>query len=315
MSISLKQCLDAFIEDCRSRGYSEGTLGGYRKDIGVFINWAWEQDCLSANDITRQLLEAYQQYLVGYRTRYGTILKPSTQKTYLMRLQSLLCWLARQGVLAYNPAERLVLPDTGIKLPQVLSVDEMVYLIASVDIQIPFGVRDRAIIETLYSTGMRGMEAANLTLDNLELETGWVMIRQGKWKKDRRLPIGDSAIDWLEQYIRYERPKAKRAAEYDNVFLTAQSRPFKSKGISALVHRYLAKARLREQGGSHLIRHSMATHMLENGADIRYIQQMLGHSDLSSTQIYTQVQDPALKDVHDKTHPAKGLDVEDEKEE
>ncbi len=305
MALSLKQCLDAFIEDCRSRDYSPGTLAGYRKDINIFINWAWQQHCLTPNDITARLLEDYQQHLITYRTRYNTPLKPATRKTYLMRLQALLHWLSKQGVMMYSPIESIVLPESGITIPKTLSMTEMDRLISAIDIHKPYGVRDRAILETLYSTGMRAIEAASLTPDNIDFDTGWVMIRQGKFKKDRRIPIGDTAMNWLNQYLKDERPKSKRAAEYTQVFLSAQSHPFTAKGISALVGRYLKQSGLRKQGGSHLIRHSMASHMLQNGADIRYIQQMLGHSSLSSTQIYTQVQDRDLKTEHRAKHPAK----------
>lgn len=301
MTLSLTQCLDAFVEDCRSRDYSAGTLHGYRKDIQIFIHWAWRQGCLHPQQVTREILDTYQHFLLNYVTRWGSPLKPLTRKTYLLRLQALLRWLNRQGILEYNLGDALSLPKKRQTLPKVLSIAEMERLLASIDVQVPYGVRDRAILETLYSTGIRAIEAANLTPDNLDFDSGWVMIRQGKWKKDRRIPIGDVALDWLAQYLRDERPKAKRAAEYSQVFLTVQSQPFTAKGISALVSRYLRQTGLRAQGGSHLIRHSMATHMLQNGADCRYIQQMLGHSDLSSTQIYVQVLDRELAAAHRDT--------------
>ena len=305
MTLSLKQCLDAFIEDCRSCDYNLGTLAGYRKDINIFIKWAWHQNCLTPSDVTPDLLEAYQQYLMNYRTRYNTPLKASTRKTYLMRLKALLNWLSKQGIIEYSPSESIILPKMVVTLPKVLSVAEMERLLASVDVHSPYGVRDKAILETLYSTGIRSIEAANLTPDNIDFDSGWVMIRQGKFKKDRRIPIGDTAMNWLTQYLNYERPKSKRSKQYTQVFLSVQSHPFTAKGVSALVSRYLKQSGLRKQGGSHLIRHTMASHMLQNGADIRYIQQMLGHSSLSSTQIYTQVQDRDLKTEHRAKHPAK----------
>ncbi len=301
----LKQCLEAFIEDCRSRDYSEGTLAGYRKDISVFIRWAWQQNVVTADQLTRDHLTAYQLYLPQHHTRSGKPLKPLTQKTYVLRLYAMLRWLTRQGTISFNPADQTPLPSVEKPLPDVLSEGEVQQLIAAIDVQAPFGVRDRAIIETLYANGMRGLEAARLTLEDLSLESGWVMIQQGKWKKDRRVPLTDTAVYWISEYLDYERVKAKRAKEYQEVFLTAQGIPYQSKGISFLVSRYLKQTGLRTKGGSHLLRHSIATHMLQNGADIRYIQQMLGHSSLLSTQVYTRVQDAALKDVHDKTHPAR----------
>ncbi len=303
--LSLTHCLNVFIEDCRTRDFSAGTLQGYRKDIGVFIDWAWRQGCVTAQAIDGALLDAYEAYLSQYQTRFGTVLKPLTRQTYLLRLYALLRWLTRQGVITVNPAENRPLPRGNAGVPNILSVDEMARLMAAVDVHAPYGVRDRAILETLYSTGMRGQELARLIIDDLNQETGWVMIREGKGKKDRRIPIGESAVEWIQAYLTEERPKAKWARQYAEIFLSNQSRPFRSKGISALVARYIQHAGLREKGGSHLVRHSMAAHMLENGADIRYIQQMLGHADLKSTQIYTQVSHPALKAVHSQTHPAK----------
>lgn len=311
MTLSLSQCLDAFMADCRSREYSEGTLLGYRKDINLFIKWAWQQNSLTPDEVTADLLDDYQQHLMTYRTRYATALKLSTRKTYLMRLHALLNWLSKQGIILYNPIESIQLPTNGVTLPNVLSVYEINKLISTVDVHKPYGVRDRAIIETIYSTGMRAIEIANLSLVDLDFDAGWVMIRQGKWKKDRRIPIGDTAVSWLHDYLRDERPKSKRSKDYSQIFLTAQSHPFKAKGISALVGRYLKQSGLRKQGGSHLIRHTMATHMLQNGADIRYIQQMLGHSSLSSTQIYTQVQDRDLKKEHRAKHPATFYRIDD----
>ena len=303
--VSLNHCLESFCEDCQSRDYSLGTVAGYRKDITVFIRWAWQQDLLTIDQIGSDQLTAYQLYLPNHPTKSGKPLKPLTRKTYVLRLYAMLRWLTKQGVIPFNPADHVPLPGVETPLPDVLSEWEVQHLIAAIDVHTPFGVRDRAIIETLYANGMRGMEAAKLTSDDLSLESGWVMIRQGKWKKDRRVPLTDAAVCWLDEYLRYERPKSKRAHDYHEVFLTAQGVPYQPKGISYLVSRYLKQTGLRARGGSHILRHSIATHMLQNGADIRYIQQMLGHSDLSSTQIYTRVQDPALKAVHQQTHPAK----------
>lgn len=303
--LSLVACLEAFCEDCQSRDYSLGTIAGYRKDITVFIRWAWQQGRLTIDQIDSDQLTAYLLYLSVHPTKSGKPLKPLTQKTYVLRLYAMLNWLTRQGIIAFNPADRVPVPNVEKPLPDVLSEWEVQHLIAAVDVHAPYGVRDRAILETLYANGMRGMEAAKLTTDDLSLDDGWVMIRQGRWKKDRRVPLTDAAVQWLGDYLNYDRPKVKTAKDYREVFLTAQGVPYQSKGISMLVSRYLKQTGLRAQGGSHILRHSVATHMLQNGADIRYIQQMLGHSSLSSTQIYTRVQDPALKRVHDEMHPAK----------
>ena len=300
---SLRQCLEAYLEDRRTRHYSENTLAKYREHVGRFIHWAWQQGVLNPADLSGAVLHAYQRYLLDYRhpTR-GTALSPLTRHGLLVRVQTFLHWLARQGLI---PPLTMTLPKAERPLPRVLSVSEMERLLHTVDVQVPFGVRDRAMLETLYATGVRGGELARLCQEDLELDSGWLMVRQGKGQKDRRVPLGERAVDWLTQHLRDERPRSRGAKQHEEVFLTHLGVPYGAKGVSGLVNRTLKKAGLGERGGSHLIRHSMATHMLQNGADIRFSQVMLGHNDLASTQIYTRVLDPALKAVHTAAHPAR----------
>ena len=168
----------------------------------------------------------------------------------------------------------------------------------------PLGLRDRAILETLYSTGMRRLELINLKLYDLDTERGTILIRQGKGKKDRVIPIGDRALAWTQKYLEKSRPKLVAEPDDGTVFLTAQGEPFSRDHLSDAVRTHILAAQLGKTGACHLFRHTMATLMLEGGADIRFIQQMLGHADLSTTQIYTQVSIRLLKQIHSATHPA-----------
>ena len=180
-------------------------------------------------------------------------------------------------------------------------------MIAQPDTGAPEGLRDRAILETFYATGMRRMEVANLKLYDLDAERGTVMIRQGKGKKDRHIPIGERALAWIGKYIREARPGLLAASEDGTVFLTDAGLPFHRKQLTSLVRSYLRKSKIGKMGGCHLFRHTVATLMLENGADIRVIQELLGHAKLSTTELYTRVSINLLKQVYAATHPAASL--------
>jgi integrase/recombinase XerD len=167
----------------------------------------------------------------------------------------------------------------------------------------PLGIRDRAILETLYSTGMRRMELVNLALYDLDLDRGTLMVRQGKGKKDRMVPIGERAAVWIEKYRSDVRHQLVVEPDDGTLFLTAEGARFSLNGMTSLARNYVLAADTGKRGACHLFRHTMATQMLENGADIRFIQQMLGHAKLETTQIYTQVSIRKLQEIHRATHP------------
>ncbi len=177
--------------------------------------------------------------------------------------------------------------------------------IAPRQITTAIGVRDRAMLETLYSTGMRRMEIIGLQQRGVDYERGTLMIRQGKGHKDRMVPIGDRALAWLARYRDEVRPELAIAGDDDTLFLTVTGQSFSDNRMTQLVRNYVRAAGLGEIGSCHLFRHAMATQMLENGADVRYIQAMLGHADIKMTQVYTRVSIRALKDIHTATHPAR----------
>src|ERR1019366_2943848 len=177
------------------------------------------------------------------------------------------------------------------------------------EIEEPIGLRDRAILEVLYSTGLRRMEIIALKLYDLSLDRGLLLVRLGKGQKDRYVPIGERAIAWLQKYIREARPQLAIEPDDMTVFLTAQGEPFSRDHLSFTVKERIDAAKLGKTGSCHLFRHTMATLMHEGGADIRFIQQMLGHEDLKTTQIYTQVAIRTLQQIHAATHPAEMHDA------
>jgi integrase/recombinase XerD len=181
-------------------------------------------------------------------------------------------------------------------------------IIQQPDVSQAEGLRDRAILETFYSTGMRRMELAHLKVYDLDTDRGTLMIRMGKGRKDRVIPIGERALAWIDKYLRESRPQLLTSGADDGtVFLTHMGEPFDRRQLTALVRDYLIESKVGKMGGCHLFRHTMATLMLENGADIRVIQEMLGHAKLTTTELYTRVSINLLRQVYSATHPAAHL--------
>jgi integrase/recombinase XerD len=217
--------------------------------------------------------------------------------------------MTRQNYILHNPASEIDLPRLGRTLPKnILSPHEVELVMMQPNLADVTGLRDRVILEVLYSCGLRRLELVNLKLYDLQLDRGLVVVRQGKGKKDRYVPIGERATAWLQKYITEAR--AQLAIEPDDmtVFLTAQGEPFSRDHLTWTVRQHIVAAQLGKVGACHLLRHTMATHMHENGADIRHIQAILGHEDIKTTQIYTHVAIRALQQVHAATHPAAFLD-------
>ena len=203
------------------------------------------------------------------------------------------------------PASDIDLPRTEFRLPrQVLTAAEAESIINVPDIADPLGLRDRAILETFYSTGIRRMELINLSIYDIDPERGALMVRQGKGKKDRFVPIGDRAVRWVQKYLYEVRPSLALLPDDGTLFLMSRGEPFSDNRLTALVRSCVMRSGCGKPGACHLFRHTMATLMLENGADLRSIQEILGHAHLATTQIYTQVSIRHLKEVHTLTHPA-----------
>jgi integrase/recombinase XerD len=298
-----------YLEWLRSHNYSEATVGNRESYLTLFCAWCEDRGLMRPNEITKPILERYQRHLYHHRKPNGQPLSFRSQYSRLIPVRALFKWLARQNVLLYNPASELELPRLEHRLPKhVLTASEAEAVLSQPDTNDPLGVRDRAILETLYSTGMRRMEVVNLGLFDLDLERGTLMVRQGKGKKDRMVPIGERAAAWIEKYRADVRHQLVMEPDEGVLFLTAEGLRFSPNGMTALVRGYVVAAELGKRGACHLFRHTMATLMLEGGADIRFIQQMLGHVKLETTQIYTQVSIRQLKQIHTATHPGAKLE-------
>jgi len=298
----------AYLEWMEVHSYSEDSVETRAQVLHYFATWCEERGLLRSAEVTRPILQRYQRWMFYYRKKNGQPLGISTQYERLMVVTIFFRWLTRNNYLLYNPASELELPRTERRLPKaILSVEEAEKVLAQPDLEDRLGVRDRAIMETLYSTGMRRKEVAALTIFSLDQDRGTVMIRLGKGKKDRLIPIGERAMLWVEKYLREVRPELAMEPDEGFLFLGGEGTPLTPGYLSDTVRSYVDAARIGKKGSCHLFRHTMATLMLEGGADTRFIQAMLGHVSLSTTQLYTQVAIRKLKEIHTATHPAAKL--------
>ncbi|MCC7311384.1 MAG: site-specific tyrosine recombinase XerC [Sulfuritalea sp.] len=302
-----------FVAHLEARHYSPHTVKNLRIDVGYFIDWSEARAIRRPIEVTRAMLEQYRQHVFHYRRKTdGQPLSFACQGRRLSAVRVFFQWLTRNHHLLYNPASELELPRPEKRLPRhILTVAEIEQVINAADSGDALGLRDRAMLETLYSTGMRRAELVGLRTDDTDLTRGTIMIRQGKGKKDRMVPVGERAARWIEKYLYDVRPDYLDGADDGALFLAKHGEAMTAKQLSYLVKKAIERAALERfqnthpNAACHLFRHACATHMLENGADIRYIQALLGHEDLSTTEVYTRVSILQLKAVHDRTHPAR----------
>lgn len=297
---------EAFLEWMGIRNYSPKTVDNRRSYLRYFVEWCQERGLHRPGEITKPILERYQRHLFHYRKRDGLPMTARSMHSRLVPIRAFFKWAARNNRVLYNPASEIDLPRLEKRLPKhILNAAEVETIMALPNLIDPLGLRDRAMLETFYSTGMRRSELAHLHVGDLDYERGTVMVRQGKGRKDRMIPIGDRALAWIRRYLDEVRPGLVREPDKGTLFLTNLFEPFTPNRLTQLVREYIDAADLGKRGSCHLLRHTCATLMLEGGADTRFIQQLLGHAELSTTQIYTQVSIQQLKQVHSATHPAK----------
>ena len=295
-----------FIQHCKIINMSKNTIHSREIYLRRFIKWCDERGLIKAQDITRPILERYQRHLFLTRKPDGSPLSVSGQLSYLNGIRAMFKWLTKQNYILYNPASDLDLPKATKRLPKhILTASDAETILNQPDTNTITGIRDRTIMEVLYSTGMRRMELVNLKTTDIDIDRGTSLNRHGKGDKDRIIPIGERAIQWIEKYLNECRPELAIGMSENILFLNTYGEEIGLTWLSRIVRNYIDKANINKTGSCHLFRHTMATLMLENGADIRYIQAMLGHAKLDTTQIYTQVSIQKLKDIHTATHPAK----------
>lgn len=277
------------------RGLSPNTLQAYRKDIEVFLDFArskeWELERLQ-----QQELSQFIQHLYGN-------LSPRSVRRKISSLRSFFAFLLMDGYLQHDPTETLESPRVWLNLPKYLTEKEVEDLLGGPDLGSPHGLRDRAMLELLYATGLRVSELIRLQTDEVNFEGGFLRTT-GKGSKERIVPLGSSAVQYLQCYIGKARAHFLRRRRPNRfLFLTQQGGPMTRQYFWILVKRYARESGMGKTLSPHVLRHSFATHLLEHGADLRAVQMMLGHADISTTQIYTHVTRERLKQVYDRHHP------------
>ena len=299
-----------YLEWLAVRNYSPRTVGNAESSLRLFVEWCGARSLVRPVELTKPILERYQRHLYHLRRPDGRPqLSFRSQHVRLSAVRGFFRWLVKQNVLSANPASELELPRLPARLPRdVLTVAEVERVMAQPDTRTAVGVRDRAIVEVLYSTGIRRSEVVALKLSDVDAERGTLMVREGKGQKDRMVPVGERALSWVSRYLRDVRPELVMPPDSGALFLTTLGEALTPDWLTQTVRRYVKEAELGKSGACHIFRHTMATLMLEGGADVRYIQEMLGHVHLDSTQVYTRVSIRKLKAIHDATHPGAKLE-------
>lgn len=278
------------------QGTSPRTLEAYTRDVARLVEYAVTRGAKAPVDIGSRLLREFVYHLkdVG--------LSPASIRRNVSAVRTYFRFLLADGLVAVDPSDRLETPKRWRTLPEVLTVDEVTRLIAAPTLDDPLAFRDRAMLELAYGAGLRVSEWITIGVKDLLLEDQMVRVF-GKGSKERLVPIGRSAIGALATYIRELRPKLEKGSGKGVLFLNARGEPLSRMGAWKILRRYVERAGIEKHVSPHTLRHSFATHLLEGGADLRAVQEMLGHADISTTQIYTHVDREYLRQVHKQFHP------------
>ena len=301
---TLASLVDQWLVRLATHAYSPRTVTARTWAMRSFLSWAEARGLFRPAQIDKLALEGFQRWLWLYRKENSQPLAVATQRSHLGAVQRFFAWLCRENLLPANPAADLDLPrKLPRSLPRSLSLAEVETILAVPDVSDPLGVRDRAILETLYGTALRRREIVNLDVGDVDRARGIVLVRRGKGGKDRLAPLGAQALAWVERYLEKCRPLLEVSAHETALFLSGYGGRLSPNYLGNWVRRTIDAAQIGKTGSCHLFRHACATHLLENGADLRMIQELLGHARLDTTQIYTAVSITQLREVHARCHP------------
>lgn len=278
-------------------GLSANTRQAYERDLRLFCKTLGFKNSDALVNVSREQITGYMTQLKEKGLAAATIARK------LAAIKAFYRFMTAEGYMDANPAEVVEAGTKGINLPRVLSEDEVVRLLNQPDITTAEGFRDRTMLEVLYATGMRVSELINLTLERVDLNMKYI-IAFGKGSKERIVPLGSVAAEFLQQYLEKVRPKLTHADRNTNiVFLAFGGHELTRQRFWQIIRAYGRKANINKALTPHILRHSFATHLLDNGADLRSVQELLGHSDISTTQIYTHLTNKRLRDIYAKAHP------------
>ncbi len=296
----MNQTSQAFLDEFIDRiwleeGLARNTLDSYRQDLTHFAQWL-------EKDAAKDLLQVEQFDIQRYLAFKFPISKPRSISRLIASLRRLYRFALRESKIAQDPSLQIESPKLPRSLPKSLSEDEVESLLAAPDLNNPIGLRDRAMLELLYASGLRVSELVGLKVTEVSLSEGVVRVT-GKGSKTRLVPMGEVAVDWITRYLKEARPDILEKRLSDSMFVTQRGAAMTRQAFWYLIKRYALVAGIRKPMSPHVLRHAFATHLLNHGADLRVVQMLLGHSDISTTQIYTHVARERLKQLHTAHHP------------
>lgn len=285
-------CDALWLED----GLAKATLNSYRSDLGRLALWL-------ANNAPEPLLDLRETTLTGFIAHLSKQTRASSQARYLSTLRRFYRWQLGRGRIVADPTLKLANPSRPSRLPKIMSEKQVEALLEAPDLDTPLGLRDRAMLETIYATGLRVSELVGLRLHEISLADG-VLRALGKGSKERLVPLGQLAIEWIQRYLNEARPDILNGQQSDDLFVTTRGSGMTRQAFWHIIKRYAQIAGIApDKLSPHVLRHAFATHLLNHGADLRVVQLLLGHADISTTQIYTHVARERLKTLHAVHHP------------
>ena len=293
----MQEYLELFLDYLNAeRGLSPNTVSSYANDLKKYFRF------LLSNGI-KHISQIEKTHIINFIEKERT--QGSALSSIARRLSSLKSFhrfLLREKIVRIDPSSTIESPRLWKKIPQVLDAKEVERLLSSPNIRKPRGLRDKAILELLYASGLRVSELGSLRVRDVNLEVGFIKVR-GKGGKERLVPLGDVALHFLKRYIEEVRPKLLRNKSSDFLFISSFKKNLSRQSIWKMIKSYIKKARIKKEVSPHTLRHSFATHLIERGADLRSVQEMLGHSNISTTQLYTHINKVRLKEIYRKFHP------------
>jgi integrase/recombinase XerD len=296
MAMIEEKLIESFLDAIwAERGLSRNTLQSYRYDLSVLATHQEKRG--------RELLRASREDLLHFlATQMQAGRSPRSLSRYLSGFRQFYQWLLRDGRIEKDPTALIESPKLGRGLPKALSEEQVTGLLEVPDTSTPLGLRDRTMLELMYATGLRVSELTNLGVVNISINQGVVRV-MGKGGKERLVPLGEEALSWMQRYLRDSRPELMRGGDCPQVFVTARRSGMTRQAFWYAIGKHAKAAGIAQKVSPHMLRHSFATHLLNHGADLRVVQLLLGHSDLSTTQIYTHIAREGLKRLHSEHHP------------
>lgn len=293
----MDEAIQAFVDYIAiERGLSQNTVAAYARDLSQFARYAAGKGICNPDDLTEDVLAAFLEEL----RKAG--ISPSSISRKLSAIKTFCKFAYREGLIRKDFTAGVDATKSAFHLPNILTVEEVLELLAQPDWREPSGCRDKAMLEVLYASGIRVSELLSLRISDINTNIGFLKCF-GKGSKERIVPLGKVAIEYLERYLSVGRPKFARSGSSEYLFLTNRGRKMSRVGFWKLIKKYAAQAGITKNITPHTIRHSFATHLLQGGADLRSIQEMLGHADISTTQVYTHIFKQKLRETYKKSHP------------